>query len=565
MKIFDNSNLAESYAGVTTPLTFSFARYVYQEVYKNFCVMMGVSKKVVEDNTDMFPEMVVYIGGCMYYDLTNWYRLVSFLPGYSFNKDFFEEMLGVDKKTNFEKKVSKSFFKRWFFYLPKTVWQIGKILFSFIIMGSLVKKFNSGFDAIYHPYNKKDLSQESEESLKEIFNRLTTKLVVEWKVPIANDFAVMVSTGIVHKLFTKWLKEEDSYMFLYTGSTLPLISLDPSLDVMNIVTAVKEDKEFSTLFSEKKTPDEVLFLLNNNYKEHSISKKIFKYITKYGDRMPGELKLESKSLGEHPELFIQIIQGAIVNNQQFLYKNIERLSLEDCGLSRVKYTILSFFLNWAKKSIQLREETRFKRTLIFGFARKIFIEFGKKYVKNNLINSHDDIFYLTIEEIIGGSISTSLFKDLIQIRKEKVVLWKTLELPRRIETEMSIVDCEDFYKKQNNITRNLDTSMNGMVVSTGNLKTLKGEVIVMKEFDALANFSGKIVVTSHTDPGWSLVFPLIQGLVVEHGGMLSHAAIVARELGIPCIVGVENATDILITGHSVTLNLDSGEVYKKDE
>lgn len=564
MKIFDNSNLAESYSGVTTPLTFSFARYVYQEVYKNFCAMMGVNKKTVKENADMFPEMVVHIGGCMYYDLTNWYKLVSFLPGYSFNKEFFEEMLGVDKKANFEKKVSKSFFKRWFYYFPKTLWQIVKIIFSFIIMGSLVNKFNSLFDTVYNEYNKKDLSKENEDSLKEIFNTLTTKLVVEWKVPIANDFAVMVSAGIVHKLFNKWLPKQDSYMFLYTGSTMPLMSLDPSLDVMNIVTSIKDDEEFLSLFNSSKTPNGILLLLKEKYSDHKISKKIFNYIKKYGDRMPGELKLESKSLGEHPEIFMQIIQGAIVNNQQFLYKNIERLSLKDCGLSLIKYTTLSFFLNWAKKSIQLREETRFKRTLIFGFARKIFVELGKKYYKNGLIDDQDDIFYLTIEEIINNDVAKPLFKDLIFLRNENVKLWKTLEFPRRIETNMLVTEYEEYYKKQQSIKKDLGKAMKGMVVSTGNLNVLDGEAIVMKEFNPLANFSGKIVATSHTDPGWSLVFPLIQGLVVERGGMLSHAAIVARELGMPCIVGVENATDIIQSGCTLSLNLNNGEIHKNE-
>ncbi|MEI8123575.1 MAG: hypothetical protein WCG60_00185, partial [bacterium] len=249
MKIYDNSNLAESYSGVTTPLTSSFAQYIYQEVYKNFCQMMGVNKKTIKANSDMFPEMVVYIGGRMYYDLTNWYRLVSLLPGYSFNKGFFEQMLGVGKEGTFEKKVSNSFFLRWFYYLPKTLWQVIKIAISFLFMKFHVKKFCCNFDYIYGYYNSKDLSQEDEDTLKDIFNQVTNKLVVHWKVPIANDFAVMISTGIVHKLFKKWLPNIDSYTFLYVGSTLPLISLDPGLVIMKLVEAVKNDKKLVALFN----------------------------------------------------------------------------------------------------------------------------------------------------------------------------------------------------------------------------------------------------------------------------------------------------------------------------
>ncbi|MFA6295507.1 MAG: PEP-utilizing enzyme [Candidatus Paceibacterota bacterium] len=562
MKIYDNSNLAESYSGVTTPLTFSFAKYVYQEVYKNFCNIMGVSKKTVRENADMFPEMVVYIGGRMYYDLTNWYRLVSFLPGYSFNKGFFEDMLGVNKKTDFEKKISKSFFERWFFYFPKTLWQAFKILISFVFMDYLVRRFCSNFDDTYTYYNGKDLSKENDKSLKEIFTLLTSKLVVYWKIPIANDFAVMVSTGIVRKLFNKWLPKENSYTFLYVGSTTPLISLDPGLVIMSIVETIKADKEFYNLFKSDKTPEIILSILRKQYQEHVISKKIFDYINKYGDRMPGELKLESKCLNEYPEILIQIIINAVKNDQAFLNKNIERASVKNCNIGLIRRLTLSFFLSWAKNTIRMREETRFKRTLIFGFARKLFVELGKKYTNDDLIDSSDDIFYLTLEEILSDTPKDkNKFKTLISDRKKSISLWKAIEFPRRIETNLSINSFEKSYTAKVE-EKSVPEVMKGMVVSMGGLEKLTGEALVMKEFNFSINFNDKIIITTHTDPGWTLIFPLIKGLVVERGGMLSHAAIVARELNIPCIVGVENATNIVRSGEKIELNLNNGVVTK---
>ncbi|MDD4803851.1 MAG: PEP-utilizing enzyme [Candidatus Pacebacteria bacterium] len=563
MKIYDNSNLAESYSGVTTPLTSSFARYVYQEVYKNFCQMMGVSNKTIKENSDMFPEMVVYIGGRMYYDLTNWYRLVSFLPGYSFNKGFFEQMLGVDKEGLFKKDFSESFFLRWFYYFPKTLWQGIKIFVSFIFMKKHIKNFCFNFDNIYEYYNSKDLSQESEVELKDIFNNITNKLVVHWKVPIANDFAVMISTGVVHKLFKKWLPGKDSYTFLYVGSTLPLISLDPGLVIIKIVEEIKNDENLFNLFNSGKESKEILVILKNKYKTNQTVIKIFDYIKKYGDRMPGELKLESKCLKENPEIFIQIIANSIKNNIPFLNKNIQHISIDASEIGFLKYMVLSFFLKWAKKSIQMREETRFKRTLIFGFARKIFIEFGKKYSKRNIIDNSDDIFYLTLEEILGNvDMEIKQLKSIIKERKNSLVLWKGLELPRRIETELMIVDFEKTYKEKK-IDNIVNAKINGMIVSIGEKDSLLGEALVMKEFNSTANFNDKIIITTHTDPGWSLIFPFVRGLVVERGGMLSHAAIIARELGIPCIVGVKDVTNIIKTGDKIELNLKTGEIIIK--
>ena len=71
---------------------------------------------------------------------------------------------------------------------------------------------------------------------------------------------------------------------------------------------------------------------------------------------------------------------------------------------------------------------------------------------------------------------------------------------------------------------------------------------------------GDILVTRQTDPGWVVVFPLISGLIVERGGMLSHGAIVSREFGIPAIVGVENASLKIKDNDLIILNADTGEI-----
>jgi pyruvate,water dikinase len=72
---------------------------------------------------------------------------------------------------------------------------------------------------------------------------------------------------------------------------------------------------------------------------------------------------------------------------------------------------------------------------------------------------------------------------------------------------------------------------------------------------------GDVLVTKQTDPGWGPVFPLISGLVIERGGMLSHGAIIAREFGIPCVVGVKAATRRIPSGATVTVDADRGEVH----
>ena len=92
--LWDNANIIESYAGVTTPLTFSFVQDVYSRVYQLFFRFMGVEQSLIDANREVF-RMVGLIKGRVYYNLLNWYRALSLLPGYAINAKFMEQMMGV--------------------------------------------------------------------------------------------------------------------------------------------------------------------------------------------------------------------------------------------------------------------------------------------------------------------------------------------------------------------------------------------------------------------------------------------------------------------------------------
>jgi rifampicin phosphotransferase len=98
MNLWDNSNIAESYGGITTPLTFSFARRAYEAVYRQFCRMMGVSEAAIVQNDATFYRMLGLVRGRIYYNLLNWYRLLALLPGFQINRTFMEQMMRVQEE-----------------------------------------------------------------------------------------------------------------------------------------------------------------------------------------------------------------------------------------------------------------------------------------------------------------------------------------------------------------------------------------------------------------------------------------------------------------------------------
>ena len=100
--------------------------------------------------------------------------------------------------------------------------------------------------------------------------------------------------------------------------------------------------------------------------------------------------------------------------------------------------------------------------------------------------------------------------------------------------------------------------MTGLPASAGRIKGRVKVLDSVLESDKLKK--GDILVTGQTDPGWAMVFPLIGGLIVERGGALSHGAIVAREFGIPAVVGVENASSLLEDFQMVIVDGDQGKI-----
>lgn len=565
-QIFDNSNLAESYSGVTTPLTYSFVNYVYQEVYQHFCGMMGVSRTTIRANQDMFARMVEFIGYHMYYNLLNWYRLVSFFPGYRTNARFLEQMLGVQQEHRATPVIPRNRIQAYVQDVPHLLVQVVRIGASFVFMGPLIRRFERRFDRVFKEASDIALPDLSLSQLTELYRSLMRKLIAHWRTPIANDFAVMISTGLADRLASRASGAHPVYPYLRISNSL--ISLDPGLQILKIVDAIRKDPDVCELFTRTAEPDVIWTLLQRYYAAHMPAQLIADYLKTFGHRMPNELKLESETLEERPDVFISLVKNVLAHPPREASRNSAPAAFGEGGLGRLgmmQRLCLRWLSGWAVKSIKRREETRFRRALIFGYARKIFLAIGQKLHVQGLVDDPRDIFYLTVEEILDGIGSQQWDRfhgPVIAQRKCEFRRWTSMELPRRIETSQTITEIERDLAARCGERRPVSVAgvLRGIVAARSQERQISGEALVLREFNPRADFHDKILVARHTDPGWTIVFPLLRGLVIERGGLLSHAAIVARELNIPCIIGVEEATRRVRDGEVVWMDLASGEV-----
>ncbi len=208
-----------------------------------------------------------------------------------------------------------------------------------------------------------------------------------------------------------------------------------------------------------------------------------------------------------------------------------------------------------------RENLRYERTRVFGITREIFTAIGRQFEKHHALFHYRDIFYLSKEEIFafidGTSVTTNL-KELVNLRKKEFDAFKEQQTPAdRITTFEAVNYGNDFFNTDTEI--DLDADLKGLGCCPG---IITAKVRIVKHPGEVESLDGDILVTSSTDPGWVTLFPTASAIIVERGSLLSHSAIVSREMGIPCIVGVTGLLRQLKTGDVVEMNGSTGTIKK---
>ncbi len=582
--IWDNSNIVESYSGVTTPLTFSFAIYAYHRVYVQFCQVLMVKDEVIKENDYAFANMLGFLNGRIYYNLKNWYKLISVLPGYSYNSRFMEGMMGV--KVSYDKSVKQEkmgFFQRYFLELPRLGLVGLNLAYRFWRTDAEVKSFMDVYQAMYNKYQNSDFNKMPAHQLVDIFNELDNTVLANWKAPIINDFMAMIFYGVLDALMKKWNLNDDAALKndLLAGqgnveSTLPL------RNIQKIARSVAADAELKELFrSSNAVQLKELFIpvpdASRPPGHQEIGRMVADYLEKFGYRAMCELKLEEPSMNERPEFLFDMIKNYAVapmpveedvgGKERLVREAAERKVREVLGNQTIfwklkKVNVLMFVANWAKKAMAVREYQRFARTRMYGLVSRIYKAFGQHFVDRGVLDKVDDIFYLTMQETleyVSGTARTQKLRELSALRRAESEEFKAMdELPDRIETT-GITYCND-------LTRGMLPPMEGdddpdIIRGIGGCSgKVTGKVKVILNPSDDMSLNGEILVAARTDPGWVPLFATASALLIERGSMLSHSVIVARELGLPAVVGATGVTKKLKTGDVVELDGTTGIV-----
>lgn len=539
--ILDNSNIVESYPYITLPLTQSYVKKAYSTVFKK-CFERVLSKKTLKYYDSCFDNMVECVNGRMYYRISNWYTIIQALPCGNKIIPIWQEMLGVSNKEISSKKVKKiSVFQSFL-----SILKCGKLI---IANNRNMKNLSLEFKEVINYYNEKYNENLNNNELIDIFDYLVEKTSQNWDITLINDMYAFIFTHFLNKRIKKVTKEN------YKIITNQLItqkadidSMKPLEELKKISAYVKKDESLFNDLKSLKSDEEYYRYIKTNPK---LKLKFDVYIKKYGDRCLEELKFESKTFRSSPILLVEkVLLYASMHNEKNKFQNIEKFDIKTKGLT-------NYYIKNASIGIKNRENSRLNRSRIFGMVRNIFYTIADNLYKNKEIDTVQDIFYLTYEEIIKY-IKENKFdiKKIISERKNEYENFKQLPTYSRL-----IFDGNIFNKTQSNIkvkaNLNSKNKLLGEPCSSGEII---GECLIVKDPKEVKDCFDKILVTKMTDPGWIFLLSMAKGVISEKGSILSHTAIISRELNITSVVGVKNATEILENGDIIKLDGNNGEI-----
>jgi phosphoenolpyruvate synthase/pyruvate phosphate dikinase len=227
----------------------------------------------------------------------------------------------------------------------------------------------------------------------------------------------------------------------------------------------------------------------------------------------------------------------------------ERLKQLPDGKEREEETkrMIRLILNFAG----YREYPKYHIISRYFVYKQALLKEAERLLDVNVIHEREDIYYLTFEELREVVRTGKLNYQIIDKRKEEYSVFEKLNPPRVITSDGEIIT--GAYKYENLPAG----AIAGLAVSSG---IIEGQARVILKMEDADLEEGDILVTTFTDPSWTPLFVSIKGLVTEVGGLMTHGAVIAREYGLPAVVGVENATKLIKDGQRIRVNGTDGYV-----
>ncbi len=375
--------------------------------------------------------------------------------------------------------------------------------------------------------------------------------------------AAMNASSWINEKMNEWLGEKNAADTL-SLSVANNITSEMGLGLLDVADVIRPYPEVINYLKHVKDDNflDELVMLDGGQETRDA---IYDYLNKYGMRCPGEIDLTRTRWSEKPITLVPMILSNIKNfepnasNRKFeqglrvaLKKEqelVDRLKQLPDGEQKAKETkrMISRIRNFSG----YREYPKYGMINRYFVYKQALLKEAEQLVQTGVIHKKEDIYYLTFEELREVVRTNKLDYPIISTRKDEYNLYEKLTPPRVITSDGEIITGK--YKRENLPAQ----AIIGLPVSSG---VIEGRARVILKMEDANLEAGDILVTAFTDPSWTPLFVSIKGLVTEVGGLMTHGAVIAREYGLPAVVGVENATKRIKDGQRIRVHGTEGYI-----
>ncbi len=375
--------------------------------------------------------------------------------------------------------------------------------------------------------------------------------------------AAMDASSWLNQKMMEWLGEKNAADTL-SQSVLNNITSEMGLALLDVADVIRPYPEVIAYLQHVKGDDflDGLVKLDGGQETRDA---IHVFLNKYGMRCAGEIDITKTRWSEKPITLVPVILGNIKNfapgaaNRKFEQGLQEALKKEQELLGRLKQLPdgeqkaeeTKRMIDLVRNFIGYREYPKYGMINRYFVYKQALLKEAEQLVQTGVIHEKEDIYYLTFEELREAVRTNKLDYKIVSIRKDEYKYYEKLTPPRVITSDGEIV--AGAYKRENLPAG----AIAGLPVSSGVIEGRARVVLNMEDADLE---EGDILVTAFTDPSWTPLFVSIKGLVAEVGGLMTHGAVIAREYGLPAVIGVENATKLIKDGQRIRVNGTEGYV-----
>lgn len=553
------TNMSENFPRPLTPFAWSVVDEFYVRYIRTLARTLGVRDAELDVRGGDLHRLTGVQRGRVYYNIKSWYRLLDrHVPGLGGTfRQFLDGYIGQRVPIPMDVTVSRARPLSATSFWGRLVWHLAR-----------ARRRLPRFERLFLNY-RRDMRRRPYESLalgglvRKLDGLLEEFVERHWHHQGIADFSVLVFPGALEAAVRRWLPHMGDPTEL-TARLVSGVEVRSTDSVALIRRIARQIAEHDILQRWLQSRDYAVL-------EHALPcaiRDLFdEFMERFGGRCYHESMIASPTFEERTDLFWELVAkyqraGPAVDGDRgdAPAEDDAAAALAGClsGLPAWKRCAFRWLVKRARTAIALREQGRLVQSLLFGEVRRLALAIGRRLVEKGHLRDGDDVFYLHPGEIrdlcYGKLLLPETLHDLVSVRRAALARCETVEPPECFVLEEG--DPFELVHRSDHETGGGD--FRGIGASCGVVEGT-ARVVLDPVLDNRLQ-PGDVLIARSTDPGWTPLFAIAGGLVLERGGMLSHGAIVAREFGIPAVLGVEGATTRIHDGDRLRVDGRTGNV-----